>query len=78
MASRGASFRLSLANAWNAHETSALYGGLGSMERDRGSIMTFRTLQTAAMWVFLGPLIIILGTVDVVTAGRSRIWLLGE
>jgi hypothetical protein len=30
------------------------------------------------MWVFLGPLIIILGTVDVVTAGRSRIWLLGE
>jgi hypothetical protein len=41
-------------------------------------IMTFRTLQIAAMWVFLGPLIIILGTVDVLTAGRSRIWLLGE
>ena len=40
--------------------------------------MTLRTLQTAALWVFLGPLIIILGTVDVVTAGRSRIWLLGE
>jgi hypothetical protein len=40
--------------------------------------MTIRKLQTAAMWVFLGPLIIILGTVDVVTGGRSRVWLLGD
>jgi hypothetical protein len=26
------------------------------------------------MWVFLGPLIIILGTVDVLSRGRSRKW----
>lgn len=38
--------------------------------------MTFRTFKTAALWVFLAPLIIILGTVDVLTAGRSRAWLL--
>jgi hypothetical protein len=38
--------------------------------------MTFRTLQIAGMWVFLGPLIIILGTIDVLTGGRSRAWLL--
>jgi hypothetical protein len=78
MASRGASFRPSLAHAWNAHETPALHGGLGSLERDRGSIMKFRTLQIAAMWVFLGPLIVILGTIDILTAGRSRVWLLGQ
>lgn len=30
------------------------------------------------MWFFLGPLIIILGTVDVLTNGRSRNWPLGE
>lgn len=40
--------------------------------------MTFRNLQTAAMWVFLGPLIIILGTADVLTRGRSRTWLRGD
>lgn len=37
-----------------------------------------RTLRIAAMWVFLGPLIIILGTIDVLTDGRSRSWPLGE
>ena len=36
------------------------------------------TLRIAAMWVFLGPLIIILGTVDVLSNGRSRSWPLGE
>lgn len=31
-------------------------------------------LQIAAMWFFLGPLIIILATVDYLTNGRSRHW----
>jgi hypothetical protein len=31
-------------------------------------------VQIAAMWVFLGPLIVILGTVDRLTNGRSRNW----
>jgi hypothetical protein len=37
-----------------------------------------RSLRVAAMWFFLGPLIIILGTVDVLTNGRSRAWPPGE
>lgn len=36
------------------------------------------SLRIAAMWVFLGPLIIILGTIDALTSGRSRSWPLGE
>lgn len=40
--------------------------------------MTLRKLQIAAMWIFLGPLIIILGTADMVTKGRSRTWLRGD
>ena len=35
-------------------------------------------LRIVGMWVFLGPLIIILGTLDVLTNGRSRAWPLGE
>ena len=34
-----------------------------------------RSLQIAGMWFFLGPLIILLGTMDVLTNGRSRNWL---
>lgn len=34
--------------------------------------------RIAWMWFFLGPLIIILGTVDVLTNGRSRSWPLGD
>lgn len=60
--------------AWNAHETSLC--GVSVPRTARGSIMTLRSLQTAALWVFLGPLIIILGTIDVLTGGRSRAWLL--
>jgi hypothetical protein len=30
------------------------------------------------MWFFLLPLIIILGTIDTLTNGRSRSWPLGE
>lgn len=33
-----------------------------------------RSFQIAAVWLFLLPLIIILGTVDVLTNGRSRKW----
>ena len=33
-----------------------------------------RTLQIAGMWLFLAPLIVILGTADVLTNGRSRNW----
>lgn len=33
-----------------------------------------RSLQIAAMWLFLGPLIIILGTLDILTNGRTRNW----
>ena len=39
--------------------------------------MSIRTLQTAALWFFLGPLIIVLGTADILTKGRSRAWPLG-
>jgi len=39
---------------------------------------SLRTLQVAAMWLFLGPLIIVLGTTDVLTGGRSRNWPLGQ
>lgn len=35
-------------------------------------------LRIVGMWVFLGPLIIILGTLDVLTSGRSRAWPPGE
>lgn len=37
-----------------------------------------RHLLIAGMWLFLGPLIIILGSVDFLTKGRSRSWPLGE
>lgn len=37
-----------------------------------------RSLQIAAMWLFLGPLIIVLGTADLLTGGRSRNWPLGK
>ena len=30
------------------------------------------------MWVFLGPLIVIMGTMDVITKGRTRDWLAGD
>lgn len=31
-------------------------------------------LRTAGMWLFLGPLIVVLGTIDALTNGRSRNW----
>ena len=36
------------------------------------------SVRIAAMWVFLGPLIIVLGTLDLVTNGSSRNWLRGN
>lgn len=33
-----------------------------------------RSLQLAGMWLFLMPLVIILGTADVLSDGRSRNW----
>ncbi|MFC0012823.1 hypothetical protein [Devosia nitrariae] len=36
------------------------------------------TLQIAGTWLFLAPLIVILGTVDVLTNGRSRNWPFGD
>lgn len=33
-----------------------------------------RSLQLAGMWLFLMPLVIILGTADVLSGGRSRNW----
>ena len=42
------------------------------------SIFNDRSLRIAAMWFFLGPLIIILGTADALTKGRSRTWPLGD
>jgi hypothetical protein len=41
-------------------------------------INSWHQLQIAGMWVLLGPLIVILGTLDVLTNGRSRAWPLGE
>jgi len=38
------------------------------------SASTLRTLQIAGMWIFLAPLIVILGTADMLTAGRTRNW----
>jgi hypothetical protein len=35
-------------------------------------------VKMAAMWVFLAPLIIILGTADALTGGRTRNWLRGQ
>lgn len=35
-------------------------------------------VQIVGMWIFLGPLIAILGIVDILTNGRSRSWPLGE
>ncbi len=37
-----------------------------------------RALWIAGMWFFLGPLIILLGTADVLSNGRSRSWPLGD
>ena len=45
------------------------------MSDDRFNV---RSLQIAAMWLLLGPLIIVLGTTDILTNGRSRSWPLGE
>jgi len=36
------------------------------------------SLKVAGMWLFLAPLIIILGTIDVITKGRTRDWPLGQ
>lgn len=37
-----------------------------------------QALRIAGMWIFLFPLIVILGTIDLLTEGRSRSWPLGE
>lgn len=37
-----------------------------------------RFLLVAGMWIFLAPLIIILGTLDYLTDGETRNWPLGE
>lgn len=41
-------------------------------------MLNIRSSKIAAMWLFLLPLIIILGTVDVLSNGRTRNWPLGE
>jgi hypothetical protein len=41
-------------------------------------VRCWQRLRLAGMWLFLGPLIILLGIVDIVTNGRSRNWPLGE
>ena len=47
----------------------------GSMSRKDLDTPSFsQRLYVAAMWVFLGPLIIVLGTADVLTRGRTRNW----
>src|SRR5215217_1509181 len=73
-----ANLQSSLANAWNAHEIAPR--DFGSPVRATGFFMlpyefNVRSLQIAGMWFFLGPLIILLGTMDVLTNGRSRNWL---
>jgi hypothetical protein len=40
--------------------------------------LAFRRLQVAAMYLLLGPLIIVLGTVDMLSSGRSRNWPLSQ
>jgi hypothetical protein len=66
------------AHAWNAHEIAPLRRDPVPVTRARGSLMSDHSIkvrvQIAAMWVFLGPLIVILGTVDRLTNGRSRNW----
>ena len=42
------------------------------------SITFAERLRVAGMWLFLAPLILMLGTLDVLTNGRSRSWPLGE
>jgi hypothetical protein len=59
-------------------------GNHGFRNRVRGSSMFNRdatpssALKEAAMWLFLAPLIIILGTADAITKGRTRNWPLGD
>jgi hypothetical protein len=39
------------------------------------SVQTYRSIALhVAMWIFLGPLIVLLGLLDLATAGRSRNW----
>lgn len=40
----------------------------------QGSAMLTKHFKIAAMWLFLLPLIIILGTLDAMTNGRTRKW----
>ena len=65
----------SLAHAWNAHEIAPAIAV--SRNAPEAQHMSIRSLQTAALWFFLGPLIIVLGTADILTNGRSRAWPLG-
>jgi hypothetical protein len=49
--------------------------------REQGALMRkihARLLLTIGLWAFLAPLIIILGVLDLLTAGGSRSWLLSE
>ena len=41
------------------------------------SKLDLRTIQAAGLWLFLMPLIVILGTADLLSGGRSRNWPLG-
>jgi hypothetical protein len=40
----------------------------------RGGASFGQRLQIAGMWFFLAPLIVTLGTVDILTNGQSRHW----
>jgi len=62
-------YRMSLAHAWNAHEISWCY--LGSLKLRP---IMLNSPKIGAMWLFLLPLIIILGSLDVLTKGRTRHW----
>ena len=37
-------------------------------------MFSIRSVQVTLMWLFLLPLITILGTIDVLTDGKSRNW----
>lgn len=74
----------SLAYAWNAHgidnwvDRGIAQASGGSMSGYSTSITFAERLRVAGMWLFLAPLILMLGTLDVLTNGRSRSWPLGE
>jgi len=54
---------------WNS-----LSGAFEGSARDLQSSATKSRFKAASLFMFLLPLIVILGTVDIVTKGRTRYW----